>query len=104
MSEMNELELRQKRKDATKEIVRGGVKFCVGAFFGAVAAYITRGPDTPKFQRYATVAGGMLVGSLVGDQAADGLCLSIDNFSEHWNQFQTARKEEDRRNGRARQT
>lgn len=101
--EKKEMALREKRKDVTKEVVRGGVKFCVGAFFGALAGFITKDQNMPKFNRYSTIAGAMLVGSFVGDQAANGLCLSIDNFSEHWNQFQTARQEEEGKNGRARQ-
>ena len=95
MPEDKEMVLREKRKDATKEIVRGGVKFCVGAFFGAVAAYITGDSNMPKLMRGTIIGGGSLLGLTIGDQVANNACLSIDKFSQHWNQFQDAKKREE---------
>lgn len=90
----NEIQIRDRRREISKEIIGSGVKFCVGAFFGAIAAYITKNSEAPKFERYAAVAGGFFVGSVVGNQASDMICTSIDKISESFAQAQNASEEE----------
>ena len=90
----NELQLRNKRKEVTKEIIKGGIKMCVGAFFGAIAGYITKDSEMPKFTRYTTIAGGMIVGSMVGDNAANQACLALDQFAEKWTKIQEDKEEQ----------
>ena len=90
----NELQLRNRRREVSKEIVGSGVKFCVGAFFGAIAAFITKNSEAPKFERYAAVAGGFLVGSVVGNQASDMICASLDKISDNFVQAQSTGEEE----------
>lgn len=92
-TEENKLAIREKRKEISKEVIKGGIKFCVGAFFGAIAAYITKDSDAPKFERYAAVAGGMIVGSFVGDQAGEQVCVGIDNFAERWSKIKKQNEE-----------
>lgn len=87
-------ELHDKRTNAVKEIASGVIKFCVGAFFGATAAYVTRDSTAPKIERYSIIAGGAMVGLYVGGQASDQICLSIDNISERMKKLQEANEGE----------
>lgn len=93
-NDKNPEELNNKRRKAAKDIVRGIVKFCVGAFFGATAAYVTRESAAPKFERYSIVAGGTLVGLYVGDQVSDRFDLRIDNVFERMQRLQEANEGE----------
>ena len=93
-NESSMVDIRNKRKEVTKEIIRGGIKMCVGAFFGAIAGYITKDSEMPKFTRYTTIAGGMIVGSMVGDNAANQACLALDQFAEKWTKIQEDKEEQ----------
>lgn len=93
-NENSMVEIRNKRKEVTKEIIKGGIKMCVGAFFGAIAGYITKDSEMPKFTRYTTIAGGMIVGSMVGDNAANQACLALDQFAEKWARVHETKEEE----------
>lgn len=93
-SERRPDEYYDKRANAAKEIAKGVIKFCVGAFFGATAAYVTRDFDAPKFERYSVIAGGTMVGLYIGGQASNQMCLTIDSIAERMKQIQNASEEE----------
>lgn len=92
-TEKNPNEIREKKISATKEIVGGIIKFCVGAFFGATAAYITRESTGPKIERYSIIAGGAMAGLYVGGQYSNCVNLSIDSIADRMQRMQQASEE-----------
>ena len=92
-TEKNTAEIREKKVNATKEIVGGIIKFCVGAFFGATAAYITRDSTGPKIERYSIIAGGAMAGLYVGGQYSNCVNLQIDSIAERMQRMQQASEE-----------
>jgi len=92
-TEKNPTEIREKKINATKEIIGGIIKFCVGAFFGATAAYITRESTGPKIERYSIIAGGAMAGLYVGGQYSDCVNLQIDSIAERMQRMQQANEE-----------
>ena len=89
----NTTEIQEKKVNAVKEIVGGVIKFCVGAFFGATAAYITRDSTGPKIERYSIIAGGAMAGLYVGGQYSNCVNLSIDSIAERMQRMQQANEE-----------
>lgn len=87
-------EIQEKRWNVVKEVASGVVKFCVGAFFGATAAFITKDSQAPKIERYSIIAGGTLVGLYVGGQASDQMCLRIDSIADRMTRAQNAEEED----------
>jgi hypothetical protein len=92
-TEKNSTEIREKKINATKEIIGGIIKFCVGAFFGATAAYITRESTGPKIERYSIIAGGAMAGLYVGGQYSDCVNLQIDSIAERMQRMQQVNEE-----------
>ena len=92
-TDKNTTEIQEKKVNAAKEIVGGIIKFCVGAFFGATAAYITRDSNGPKIERYSIIAGGALTGLYVGGQYSNCVNLSIDSIAERMQRMQQANEE-----------
>ena len=92
-NERTSMELQEKRVNAAKEIIGGIIKFCVGAFFGATAAYITKDSTGPKIERYSIIAGGAMAGLYVGGQYSDCVNLRIDNIAERMQRLQQANEE-----------
>jgi len=90
---MNSNDIQEKKTNAAKEIVGGLIKFCVGAFFGATAAYITRDSNAPKIERYSIIAGGALTGLYVGGQYSNCVNLSIDSIADRMQRLQQANEE-----------
>ncbi len=90
---MNSNDIQEKKTNAVKEIVGGLIKFCVGAFFGATAAYITRDSNAPKIERYSIIAGGALTGLYVGGQYSNCVNLSIDSIADRMQRLQQANEE-----------
>ena len=92
-TDKNSIEIREKKINAAKEIVGGIIKFCVGAFFGATAAYITRDSTGPKIERYSIIAGGAMAGLYVGGQYSNCMNLTIDSIAERMQRMQQASEE-----------
>lgn len=93
-NEKGNAEIQEKKVNAAKEIVGGIIKFCVGAFFGATAAYITRESTGPKIERYSIIAGGAMAGLYVGGQYSDRMNLTIDSIAERMQRMQQANEGE----------
>lgn len=89
----NSAEIQEKKINAAKNIIGGVIRFCVGAFFGAAAEYITRGSNAPKIERYSIIAGGAITGLYVGGQYSDCMNLSIDSIAERMQRVQQANEE-----------
>lgn len=85
-------ELRAERVKIVKAILGGVAKFCVGMFFGALAADITGRCGANKVERYSAFAGGLFMGAMVGDDVSGYLDESVDTFIGKYNEFKTAKE------------
>lgn len=92
----NSAEIQEKKVNAAKNIIGGIIRFCVGAFFGAAAEYITRGSNAPKIERYSIIAGGTIAGLYVGGQYSECVNLSIDSIAERMKRVQQASEGENK--------
>ena len=86
-------DIQEKKINAVKQIVGGLITFCVGAFFGATASYITKDSTAPKIERYSIIAGGALTGLYVGGQYSGCVNLQIDSIAERMQRMQQANEE-----------
>ena len=86
-------DIQEKKTNAVKEIIGGLIKFAVGAFFGATAAYITKDSTAPKIERYSIIAGGAMTGLYIGGQYSNCVNLQIDSIAERMQRMQQANEE-----------
>lgn len=86
-NEMTKNDNSERKKNAAKKIVRGGIMLCTGAFFGAIAGYVTNDAKANKIEKSLTVSGGMIVGTFIGGRASDIVCEQIDRLAERWMQI-----------------
>lgn len=78
-----------------KKILGYAAQFAASAFFGACAADIAKRSGANKVEQGAVVVGGMLVGSMVGDQVGDYLVTSINRFQDQYRQIQAAEEDDE---------
>lgn len=73
---------RNEKVTLIKKIAAWGSKFCVSAFFSALSANTVGDEKGKKVEKYVAMAGGYLVGSMVGDKVSDYVCKGIDDIYE----------------------
>lgn len=90
------MENREKKINTVKKIAGWASKFCVSAFFSALSASVvgTSNGKGKKIERYAAMAGGYLVGSMVGDKVTEYVCNGIDEIYAEYERIEAESKME----------
>lgn len=78
-----------------KKILGYAAQFAASAFLGACAADIAKRSGANKVEQGAVVVGGMLVGSMVGDQVGNYVVGTINKYQDQYKRIRAAEEDDD---------